>query len=59
MNTDKIIKPPWYDWIETKLEPMQGLVILILVGMIAVTVWMIFQKSAALRTLWAVFLISP
>lgn len=55
----KIIRPPWYDALEDWLEPMQGVTIGILVAVILVCLFMIFQKSASLRTLWAVYLVSP
>lgn len=59
MNLKSIPRPPWYGALEETLEPVQWLVIAILLAYAAVCIWMVFQPSRSLRTLWAVFSLSP
>jgi tryptophan-rich sensory protein len=59
MKLSDVPRPPWYAALERELEPVQWLVIAILLAYAAVCVWMVFQPSRSLRTLWAVFSISP
>jgi hypothetical protein len=48
-----------YDKAETILEPAQGLVTALLIVVIAASVYMLFSKSATLRTTWVVYMFSP
>lgn len=52
-------RPPWYQKLEEKLQPAQGVVIAGLIAVAAISIYMIFQKSRSLRTAWFVYLISP
>lgn len=52
-------KPPWYGKLEEALLPAQGVVVLGLMVIAALCVYFAFQKSATLRTLFFVYLISP
>lgn len=44
---------------ESFLEPSQGLVVCLLLLIALITVWMMVQKNAVLRTFWLVYLLSP
>lgn len=52
-------RPPWYDRLEQRLMPAQWLVTLLLLAVIAVSIWALFSRSATMRTAWLVYLISP
>ena len=54
-----MVQPPWYKKMEDTLQPMQGVVTFSLVIVAIISVYMIVQRSAALRTAWLVYLISP
>lgn len=55
----KIPKPPWYDYLDKKLEGAEWLVNTILIVVILLCVVMLFSKDRVAKTTVAVFLVSP
>lgn len=52
-------QPPWYRWIEDRLEPVQAAVVALLLLVAAVSVLVAITGPRWLRTAWLVYLISP
>ncbi len=54
-----MITLPWYGKLEKMLMPAQGLVNLLLVGIILFSVYVIIKGDNVAKTGWLVYLISP
>lgn len=52
-------RPPWYRWLEERLEPLQGAVVVLLLLVIGVSVYLIVRGPNWARTVWLVYLLSP
>lgn len=52
-------EPPWYRWIETRLEPYDMLVRLMLVLIIVISIVLLIAPSRTARLLWFIYLASP
>ncbi|MGH2612675.1 MAG: hypothetical protein ACRDFB_06445 [Rhabdochlamydiaceae bacterium] len=49
----------WYDWLEKTLAPTAQIANIVLVVLILVTFWVLFQKSATLKAGWIAYWVSP
>jgi hypothetical protein len=54
-----MIKMPWYEPLEKKLQPMQGLVLLGLLGVIGVSVYVLVKGDSIKKTGLLVYFLSP
>ena len=52
-------QPPWYRWLEERLEPVQPAVVALLLVLSVVSVLVVLTGPRWLRTAWLVYLISP
>ncbi len=52
-------QPPWYRWLEARLEPFQPAVIALLLLVVGLTVLLIFKGPRWARTAWLVYLVMP
>lgn len=52
-------QPPWYRWLEARLEPLQPAVVALLLLIAGVSVLLVVSGPRWLRTAWLVYLISP
>ena len=50
---------PWYSKLQKIVAPTEGMATLILIGIIAITVIVIWKGDAVKKGLWAVYLVSP
>lgn len=55
----RIPKPPWYDYLNKRLEGSDWLVNAILITIIIVSVVMMIRNDRVAKTSWAVYLMSP
>lgn len=51
--------PPWYQWLESRLEPAWPLMVVIAVAIIALTVLAVASGKAALLAAWLTYLLMP
>lgn len=54
-----IPKMPWYKALNSKLEGVEWLVNALLIGIIVVSVILIFRGDKLAKTAWLVYLVSP
>lgn len=52
-------QPPWYRWLEAKLEPVQPAVVLLLLLLAGISLVLAVRGPRWARTAWLVYLISP
>jgi hypothetical protein len=55
----KHIEPPWYRKLEAWLEPLQPLVIVLLLLFVALTLLIAWRAPNWLRTTWLIYLAMP
>lgn len=55
----QIPKPPWYGYLNNKLEGSEWLVDALLVGIIVVSAYLLFKGDRVLKLGWLVYLVSP
>lgn len=55
----KIPKPPWYGWVDDKLQSVEGLTDVVLLGIIAISIILLFKGDRVTKTSWIVYLVSP
>ena len=55
----KIPKPPWYSWVDKKLESVEGLTDVVLLGIIVISVFLLIKGDRVAKTAWVVYVISP
>jgi hypothetical protein len=49
----------WYAAIERRLAPTEQVADVVLVVLIGVSVWVLFQRSATLKAFWIAYWVSP
>lgn len=54
-----MIQMPWYGKLEKVLGPSQEVVVLLLVGVILISAYLVVKGDAVKRTGWLVYLLSP
>lgn len=59
MVTSNKHQPIWYRKFEDFLMPYQWIVSIMLIIIIAVSVWMLFEKDSVKRTTWVVYMYLP
>lgn len=52
-------QPPWYRWVEAKLEPAQPAVVVLLLLVIGISAALVVTGPRWLRTAWLVYLLAP
>lgn len=52
-------RPPWYSWLEDRLAPLQGAVVVLLLLVVGVSLLLIWKGPNWARTAWLVYLLSP
>ena len=50
---------PWYSKLQKIVAPTEGVSTLVLIGIIAITIFVIWKGDAVKKALWAVYLVSP
>jgi hypothetical protein len=51
--------PPWYDWLERRLEPSWPLMVAIAVVIVGITIYLMAKRQAVPLAAWLTYLLMP
>lgn len=52
-------RPPWYKWANSKLEGSEWLINVLLIFIVAITLFLLLRGDRLSRTAWLIYLVSP
>ncbi len=55
----KLHKPPWYGWVERKLNSVEGLTNAVLILIAVICIFLVIKGDSVQKTAFAVYLVSP
>lgn len=55
----KLRKPPWYGWVEDRLNSVEGLTNTVLILIAVIAILLVIKGDSVQKTAFAVYLVSP